>query len=316
MRLKVLYILGSSRSGTTILDRILGELDGYFSAGELRRLWLRARQDRSCGCGRRIVDCPIWSGVLDEASGGSSADPQRLERVLEKQRLSVHLRFTPRLLRANERSDLDKWDAFDETLGLMQHAYQRLQVLTGASVIVDSSKRPSDAVLLRFMPHIDHFFVHVLRDPRAVAYSQRKPKPNPDRDRSSSIPSLSTTESTIQWLAMNAGASSLVRRHGRGRSLVVRYEDFASDPGATIAAITGLVGRGDPQAPFRAARTVELGGNHTVSGNPMRFEVGAIQLREDNRWRKGLPRLPRILATSMSLPLMLRYGYPLRSHQT
>lgn len=313
MRLKVLYILGSSRSGTTILDRILGELDGYFSAGELRRLWLRALQDRSCGCGQPIVECPIWSGVLDEVEGGSSTDPQRLEWVLEQQRRAVHLRFTPRLLRAKRRSDLGDWDAFDTTLGLMQHAYQRLQALTGASVIVDSSKRPSDGALLRFMPDIDHCFVHVLRDPRAVAYSQRKPKPNPDRDHSSAIPSLSTTESTVQWLAMNAGSSSLVHRHGRGRSLVVRYEDFASDPRSTIAAITDLVGRGDPVAPFRAARTVELGGNHTVSGNPMRFQVGAIQLREDNRWHKELPRVPRILAMSMSLPLMMRYGYPLRS---
>jgi hypothetical protein len=316
MRLKVLYILGSSRSGTTILDRILGELDGYFSAGELRRLWLRALQNRSCGCGRPIIDCPIWSGVLDEAWGGSSADQRRLEWVLEQQRRSVHLRFTPRLLRAKERRELSEWGAFDATLGLMQHAYQRLQELIGASVIVDSSKRPSDGALLRFMPGIDHCFVHVLRDPRAVAYSQRKPKPSPDKDPSSAIPSLSTTESTVQWLAMNAGASALVRRHGRGRSLVVRYEDFASDPRATIAAITELVGRGDPDAPFRAATTVELGGNHTVSGNPMRFQVGPIKLREDNRWHDGLPRMPRILATSLSLPLMVRYGYPLRSHHT
>ena len=34
-RVKVLYIAGSGRSGSTILDRILGQLDGFFSVGEL-----------------------------------------------------------------------------------------------------------------------------------------------------------------------------------------------------------------------------------------------------------------------------------------
>ena len=36
--IKVVYITGAGRSGTTLLDILLGELDGFFSAGEMR--WL------------------------------------------------------------------------------------------------------------------------------------------------------------------------------------------------------------------------------------------------------------------------------------
>jgi len=32
---RVLYIAGWGRSGSTILDNVLGQVDGFFSAGEL-----------------------------------------------------------------------------------------------------------------------------------------------------------------------------------------------------------------------------------------------------------------------------------------
>ena len=34
-RVKVLYIVGMGRSGSTILANSLGEVDGFFSAGEI-----------------------------------------------------------------------------------------------------------------------------------------------------------------------------------------------------------------------------------------------------------------------------------------
>ena len=36
---KVLFIGGYGRSGSTLLDRVLGSTDGFFSAGELRSLF-------------------------------------------------------------------------------------------------------------------------------------------------------------------------------------------------------------------------------------------------------------------------------------
>jgi hypothetical protein len=32
---KVLYILGGSRTGSTIVDNVLNEVDGFFSGGEI-----------------------------------------------------------------------------------------------------------------------------------------------------------------------------------------------------------------------------------------------------------------------------------------
>ena len=38
-KVKVLFIAGNGRSGSTILDVILGQLEGFFAVGELRRIW-------------------------------------------------------------------------------------------------------------------------------------------------------------------------------------------------------------------------------------------------------------------------------------
>ena len=44
-RRRVLYILGWGRSGSTVLGNILGEVDGFFCAGELHYLWERRLSD-------------------------------------------------------------------------------------------------------------------------------------------------------------------------------------------------------------------------------------------------------------------------------
>ena len=49
---RVLYIGGLGRSGTTLLERILGELPGACALGEVVHLWDRdVRADERCACG-------------------------------------------------------------------------------------------------------------------------------------------------------------------------------------------------------------------------------------------------------------------------
>jgi hypothetical protein len=69
-RVKVLSIVGSGRSGTTVLAAILGEVAGFFDAGELHWVWGRSLvEQRPCGCGRPPAKCPIWSRVVEGVFG-------------------------------------------------------------------------------------------------------------------------------------------------------------------------------------------------------------------------------------------------------
>lgn len=64
-RARVLLISGYSRSGSTLLARILGEMDGLTAPDELRYLWRRGLfEDRLCDCGQPFNSCSFWQQVL------------------------------------------------------------------------------------------------------------------------------------------------------------------------------------------------------------------------------------------------------------
>ena len=82
---KVLYVAGLGRSGSTILANTLGQVEGFFSGGELNFIWKHALiENRLCGCGRPSRECPFWGPVFNGEFGGQSEELAR-----EMMRLAV-----------------------------------------------------------------------------------------------------------------------------------------------------------------------------------------------------------------------------------
>lgn len=116
------------------------------------------------------------------------------------------------------------------------------------------------------------------------------------------------------WYGFNLAAEALTRRHSK-RSLTVRYEEFIADPAATLAAILGLCGAESSVIPLQG-RVIELGVNHTVTGNPDRFRSGATVIRDaDDSWKASLPTSAKLAAAALSWPLFWRYGYRYAPHR-
>ncbi|HEY1484912.1 MAG TPA: sulfotransferase, partial [Micromonosporaceae bacterium] len=68
---RVVFLGGLGRSGTTLLERILGEVPGVCALGEVVHLWQRdVRDNESCGCGTPFRDCGFWSEIGERAFGG------------------------------------------------------------------------------------------------------------------------------------------------------------------------------------------------------------------------------------------------------
>jgi hypothetical protein len=174
--IRVLYIAGSGRSGSTILDRILGQLDGWFSVGELVNLWERGLiAGRKCGCGVPVPQCPLWTAVLSRAFGAPVGVDARRMALLGRQR--VRPGSLPPLLAARGRTAAPDGDEYRATLARL---YRAVHDHTGCRVIVDSSKSPVYAELLATLPGADVSVVHLVRDPRASAYSWLRKKRLPD----------------------------------------------------------------------------------------------------------------------------------------
>jgi hypothetical protein len=302
---KVLYVAGSGRSGSTILDRTLGQLDGFFSAGELCNLWSRGLLSRRrCGCGTPVPDCPVWEAVLDEAFGGP--DGVDAERLAAATRRRLHVRSVPGLLLGRDGEAADGYQA------ALVRLYRAVQQQTGCRVIVDSSKSPVYARLVAAIPGVDVAVVHLIRDPRATAWSFLRTKRLPDFGDDRLMQRQHPLVSARRWSLWQA-VTELLWRSRRGGYLRLRYEDFMRDPPSAVRRIAGLAGETPAALPFTGPATVRLTATHSVSGNPNRFGTGQVELRADDEWRRTMRVGDRVMVTALTWPLLLRYRYPLRA---
>jgi len=302
MRVKVLYIAGWGRSGTTIVDNILGAYDGVFSAGELYYLWARGLiERRQCGCGETLVACPVWRDVLSIAYRDAPPAPREF---YDLQRRTIRVRGTRRLSRGNLRPDALRYR--DEVARI----YAALGTVTGADVIVDSSKTPAGAAVLTQCADVEPYLLHMIRDPRAVAHSWSRPTRQPDLAVPRDMPRHGAATSTTTWVAWNLLVEDLARNGYAGRSHRLRYEDFVADPQACMTDVLELVDVPATGSPFVDRSSVQLAANHTVGGNPGRFRTGTIAITPDNRWHSEQSRGRRTVSTAIALPLLRRYGYP------
>jgi hypothetical protein len=302
---KVLYVVGLGRSGSTILSNSLGQIPGFFSGGELNFIWRHnVIENRLCGCGRPFRECPVWTEVMGEAFGGmDGVDPREMMRL---QNSGTRTRHIPSMLTEGGRRGLA--ERLEKLLLGYGRLFEAIGTVTGSRVIVDSSKEPAHGFAMNMVPGVDFYALHLIRDPRAAAYSWSKKKPQPDTDTREHMVRFSPAKSSALWDSWNASAEALWR-HTPEKYLRLRYEDFVSSPRESFEKILHLVGEADAEPPLVSEREVKLGISHTVSGNPNRFETGAVELSPDREWISRMSPGDKALVTALTFPLLKHYGY-------
>jgi len=309
-RQKVLFIGGLGRSGSTLVESLLNELPQTFSVGETIHLWERGVRDRQrCACGRAFDHCPHWDAVGSEAfDGWNQVDLEDLIdlrwSIDRSRRLPGiawhHLRGRPS---DDERRYLDHLRSV-----LLASAAVANSAGPRPDLLLESSKHLSTAALLSMDPLLDVRVLHLVRDPRGVAYSWTKYVERPETD-DEVMPTYRPIRTALRWLSDNLGFELLGRRVP---TLTMRYEDFVADPVGSIRAVAELVDitLGDDDLRFingnRATITSPM---HSVAGNPMRFGGSDLTLRLDEAWRTKLGARDRRLVTAVTAPLLAAYRY-------
>lgn len=294
----VLLLAGSGRSGSTMLANVLGSVDGVFCGGEIRYLWERGlRDDRLCGCGVPFRQCPVWRAVLAEAA--LPLDPDHVGRTIALARRAGRVRQVPRLLGPGGRRLLDHLGRYPAEVASL---YPAVATVTGCGLVVDSSKLPAYGWLLDQLPTVRLSIVHLVRDPRAAAYSWQRRKPLADGAASPIMQRQSPAKSAALWDVWNATAIALWR--DSGRYLRVGYEDFVRRPRLWTERILALAGHdADLDAVFAGERTVRIRPSHTVAGNPDRLRTGDVALRLDDEWVTKMRRRDRAVVSAITGPL-------------
>lgn len=296
---RVVFVVGKGRSGSTLLDDMLGTLRGVESLGEVRQVWDRgAMADYTCSCGLHVVDCPVWGEVTAAAVGTT---PAAFAAVAAEQ-ASVHSWWRAPLMLARPRTRRVR--RFGEILG---HVYRHLARVTGADTLVDSSKWPLHVGLLGDVPGIEPWGLHLVRDPRAVAHSYTRTKRRvPGQPE---MPRFGAVHSSLSWTARNVASEIGLGRLPPARVRRVRYEDLVDQPRASLVDLGRWLGAPDPDAAFVDDRTLHLDDAHLIGGNPRRFDRGDVTIAADEAWRSvGAPGATATVAR-LTRPLRRRYGY-------
>lgn len=301
-KVKVLYIAGNGRSGSTILDIILGQLDRFFAVGELRRVWDRGLiENRTCGCDVPFRNCHTWNAIFSEAYGGlDKIDPGRMANYRERFTQTKHL--VRMLLHQHQKSLNKDLRAF---IGSLEKLYCAIQRVTNCSVIVDSSKWPMYGHLIDWIPSVQLYVVHLVRDPRAVAFSWKRKK---EIEPNINIMRQSALRSTAYWLAWNP-AITYFWDHAQAKYLLLPYERFICSPRNTITEIVNFVEEDKPELQFIGQNTVDLHRTHAVAGNIARLTRGPVALKLDNEWETEMSGVSKHLVSILTRPLLKKYGY-------
>jgi hypothetical protein len=301
---KILYIAGWDRSGSTILDQILGQLPGFFSVGELVDLWGRG-PDALCGCGLALRACQVWQEIFLQAYGETpdTFDFAACERYRQRCARLRHLLLLPSSrLRGLLKRSLAPY------LALTAKLYRAIGSVTGAKVIVDSSKQPSHAYALTLAGMAPPYVIHLIRDPRGCAYSYQVSKVHRD-PAIGHMPLIGPARSSLHWILANQATEALWSDQP-GRYFPLRYEDFTKRPARALQRIITFVG--EPVAPpllGASQRSVFLRPAHAVSGNAARFATGVIELKCDEKWKQEMKQSHKFVVTALTGFVLGRYGY-------
>jgi len=293
-KLRVVYIGGVEHNGSTFLGVTLGHHPQIACVGELSMLPREGWSgDYLCACGLRVVDCPFWADALATWKQTANVEVQAfvaLEDAIDRNRR------LPRLV-LEKYIHSSKFSTYCDYTRALFHAVQQA---SGNSVIVDTSKRFSRALALSMVDGIDLRIIHLVRDARGVAYSWSKPI-RPRR--------RTWWDSSLRWNLIN-GAFELVRKIvGDEQAMLVRYEDFISEPVATLGKMSNFIGVDLAPVATAVSRGESLTIGHVGIGNNFLRQGAGVRLRSSIEWPQNMPENEQRKTWRLTGIGMRRYGY-------
>ncbi len=194
----VLLFVGAGRSGTTVLEMLIGREFAATGIGEVRWLWERGLDDNQlCSCGVPTRSCPLWSRVFTEVRAGFS-DEREFRTAVEGFNAVMGQRIVP-LLPVKSTETRTRLEQARKLVGAV---YRAVDTACDAAIIVDSSKDPTFAYVVETTPGINAAYVSLIRDSRAVVYSWKRKKLRPEVHwTTDEMPHPSTFTVSLDWVS-------------------------------------------------------------------------------------------------------------------
>jgi hypothetical protein len=291
-------ISGSGRSGTTILSILLSQREDTFNIGQSRDVWKAFSENRLCSCGRQLQDCEFWSEVIRMVLPSWTQS----ELVAISDGIHAFIDDAESLYDWSGQPALDALKARHlKVLAVLQRFYAACQEISGARILVDSSKAPAISLATYLTGYLDVFVINLVRDPRAVAVSWAKKRSDPKflgRQ-------MASWKGRQMRLARWKAAEGLQHRE-------VAYNDFVSDPRTTLRTMLEWVGADGAIQNFTGSHAATVNwerqhlfppANETVLSERRSF----VEIRESQAWREPQYGKLRRLALAKTFPQGVAY---------
>jgi hypothetical protein len=291
-RVLLVYIGSSMRSGSTLLSELIGSRQGAISIGELTDIWGALRDDARCACGARVSECVLWSEVMRQLRTRRHIEVGDLSRLqIESTRAARWAGWWSVLRhRMRRRSSAEQF-----LLDCTQELLLSVRDVTGANLIVDSTKHGQGFFARRELSAVDTRLVHLVRDPRAVVASDLRSKA-PTYPPAEMPPGRPVGRSVIHWDLTNL---LLAAARAATKGSLVRYEELTRAPGEVLDKLD----LPPSVCPRPEGASPAIVNSHILVGNPVRHQKGPRPIVEDARWRSELPDGRRLLISVAALPV-------------
>jgi hypothetical protein len=310
-RVNVIYIASIGRSGTTLLDCILGSHPEMASVGELH-IWpheIRENGRLPTGSGEMIDSDPFWQEMCQRIDPLQQPNPgldhfreaHDAGRTLRLERLPD---FSSRPLSASSQHLVDQYaENTEEVYRAFLDVYEKFEG-SRPTWIVDSSKDPYRLCWLTRSQRFNLRVIHMVKHPNGFIYSVTKPHIHaehfalPDRV-------LWTVRQAGAWSVRNHLIRAVMETHlNTAHGMTLRYEDLARTPYSVVEDICGMV-----DCTYAPSLVDEFrdGGKYAMAGNPMRQRSGGIRL--DEKWKRALPSSSRYITQMITSVNARQFGY-------
>lgn len=251
---RIVYIMGTGRSGTTILEVLIRNNPEIFGAGEITHIFRDGfLKNKECSCGKATLNCEVWGRVL-EKNQWSAVEVKDFEKVFSN--VTRHGAFPLIALGIINRERQCEFEIVNKKL------FSSIKEVTGANIIVDSSKYPSRALFLAEHYPGDIKILCMTRSPSGLISAFGKQHEEEQKPKSLIMASI-----YYLYVLM---CMYIVKQRLRDQCYILRYEDLRSDP---IGILTGIQKWGG----YNLNNSIELLKNnewfdigHIVTGNRLR----------------------------------------------
>lgn len=273
----LICIAGTGRSGSTLLDLMLGSHSCIESAGELhnyRRFFSSAEsQKRQCSCGLPLLECDFWKKVRQEIQCSQGTDLIDLKTPDEEAFITYNY-----------------------------NVFKAILQVSGKKIIVDSSKDYARIKRLERSELFEVYIIHLIRDGRAVSYSVEK---TAERAGTDEVNKTGFFQSLIKWQAKNIAIRLNFGK--RAKYICLKYEDFIDCTEDKLAKILNLANLEFEPNQLEFWNVV----HHQFSGNRRIRLKGKQELKKDLEYLEQLSSFKWVLGTIIAFLGLSWFGYPL-----